>query len=103
MIVDKTQGKLEEIKEFAKKNNLTGKFKRAFSSFENYSKKGFIVTLFDDFAPYSLLFSVSKNKQQVLFGGFIFHGQHDNFGDGGAPTFSVSLSQTKETGWSIHT
>lgn len=34
-------------------------------------------------------------------GGLIFHGKHDNGGDGGAPTFSVSLSPVN--GWSVHT
>jgi len=34
-------------------------------------------------------------------GGLIFHGKHDNGGDGSAPTFSVNLSPTN--GWSIHT
>jgi hypothetical protein len=34
-------------------------------------------------------------------GGVIFHGVHDNGGDGSAPTFSVSL--TPVNGWSIHT
>jgi len=36
-----------------------------------------------------------------LTGGLIFHGKHDNGGDGGAPTFSVSLTST--SGWSVHT
>ena len=34
-------------------------------------------------------------------GGLIYHGTHDNGGDGGAPTFSVNLSPVN--GWSIHT
>jgi hypothetical protein len=34
-------------------------------------------------------------------GGLIYHGQHDNGGDGSAPTFSVNL--TPQYGWSIHT
>lgn len=34
-------------------------------------------------------------------GGIIFHGRHDNGGDGGAPTFSVCMEPTN--GWSIHT
>lgn len=34
-------------------------------------------------------------------GGLLYHGSHDNGGDGGAPTFSVNLSPVN--GWSIHT
>lgn len=34
-------------------------------------------------------------------GGLVFHGKHDGFGSGSAPTFSVCLTATD--GWSIHT
>ena len=34
-------------------------------------------------------------------GGLIFHGAHDGGGDGGPPTFSVSLVPVN--GWSVHT
>ena len=34
-------------------------------------------------------------------GGLIYHGKHDNGGDGGFPTLSVNL--TPQYGWSIHT
>ena len=34
-------------------------------------------------------------------GGLILHGNHDNGGDGGAPTLSMNL--TPVSGWSIHT
>lgn len=49
-----------------------------------------------DFAPYSFGFQAGG-----LVGGFIFHGDHDNRGDGGAPTFSVNISGSY--GWSLHT
>jgi len=49
-----------------------------------------------DFAPYSFSFSIG-----CLQGGVIYHGPHDNGGDGGAPTYSVNLSP--EQGWQIHT
>lgn len=38
---------------------------------------------------------------QCMNGGLLYHGAHDNGGDGGAPTFSVNL--ISEQGWSIHT
>ena len=62
--------------------------------------------LFTDFAPYSFAFTMQRSNANGDYeywfnGGLIFHGPHDNGGDGGAPTFSVNLSP--EHGWSIHT
>lgn len=42
-----------------------------------------------------------ENYKRWFNGGLIYHGTHDNGGDGGAPTFSVNL--TPENGWSVHT
>ena len=101
MIIDNTNDRLNEIKSYAIKNNLLDSFNRAFSRLETHSDKGYIVTLYSDFAPLSMEFSITDNGKHILSGGFIFHGPHDGFGSGRAPTFSVSLS--KETGWSVHT
>lgn len=49
-----------------------------------------------DFAPLSFTWAAGN-----LYGGLIFHGPHDGFGSGGAPTFSVSLDNT--AGWQLHT
>ena len=103
MIIDKSNGRLDEIKEFANKNELTGSFNNIFKSFENYSQKGYDVTLATDFAPLSLMFAIYKDGKYISNGGFIFHGKHDGFGNGSFPTFSVSLSTDKKAGWSIHT
>lgn len=103
MIIDKSNGRLEEIKTYADKHGLTDNFQHTFKSFENYSAKGFDVTLAADFAPLSLIFAVTKDAKLIINGGFIFHGKHDGYGNGSAPTFSVSLSMEKEVGWSIHT
>lgn len=54
--------------------------------------------LFKDFSPQSFTFSMSNIG---LHGGLIYHGRHDNGGDGSAPTFAVSLTPVQ--GWSIHT
>lgn len=65
------------------------------------------VTLFKDFAPHSFEFVkevMYKDESEWNFqynGGLIFHGSHDNGGDGSAPTYSVNL--TPQDGWSIHT
>jgi hypothetical protein len=53
--------------------------------------------LYHDFAPLSFGFGFTKWS---LNGGMIFHGKHDGFGSGSAPTFSVCLNPTD--GWSLH-
>lgn len=73
--------------------------------------------LYADFAPQSFYFWMDLHRDHVrdpsavefdedgftpwFNGGLIFHGSHDNGGDGGAPTFSVNLTPTD--GWSVHT
>lgn len=64
------------------------------------------VVLYSDFAPASFGFSiVSREEPHRLFsnGGVIFHGPHDGWGSGAEPSFSVSLSPSRELAWSIHT
>ena|SRR5690554_1296592 len=103
MIINKTNGRLDEIRTYAKENNLEESFNNAFAILEHASKTGYEVTLGADFAPLSLTFSITNNGELVLNGGMIFHGPHDGYGSGGAPTFSVSTSSNKKVGWSIHT
>ena len=63
--------------------------------------------LWEDFAPYSFRFMMMiRDEDKGGFtdwfnGGLIFHGAHDNGGDGGPPTYSVNLSPTD--GWAVHT
>ncbi len=61
--------------------------------------------LFKDFAPYSFYFVLEKHVEgkwkRWFNGGLIYHGAHDNGGDGGAPTYSVCLTPIR--GWSVHT
>jgi hypothetical protein len=103
MITDKSNSRLDEIKTFAKENNLMESFNETFSRFETYSDKGYTVTLYSDFAPHSLYFEITMNEKFILNGGFIFHGPHDGYGSGGAPTFSVCIDPDDKPGWSIHT
>ena len=103
MIIDKSNGRLDEIKTFAKDNNMLESFNETFPRFENYSDKGYIVTLYSDFAPMSMEFSITDNGRQILYGGLIFHGSHYGYGSGGAPTFSVCIDPDNKPGWSIHT
>jgi hypothetical protein len=103
MIIDKSNGILAEIKAFAKEKNLLENFNNTFSRLENYSDKGNTVNLYSGFAPHSLYFEITMNEKFVLNGGLIFHGSHDGFGSGDAPTFSVCIDPDNKPGWSIHT
>ena len=103
MITDNSNGRLDEIKTFAKENNMLESFNETFSRLETYSDKGYTVTLYSDFAPHSLYFEITLNEKFILNGGFIFHGSHDGYGSGGAPTFSVCIDPDNKPGWSIHT
>lgn len=104
-MTDLTEGKLDEALEFAKKigdDSLQKCLDRLKQVEDNHD--GTIQTnISSDFAPYSFYF-VRYDKQTGDFksnGGIIFHGEHDNGGDGGSPTFSVCLEPVN--GWSIHT
>lgn len=87
MIIDNSNGRLAEIKAFAKEHDLEESFNETFLRLENYSGKGYDVILYSDFAPLSLEFVIKQKERFVLNGGFIFHGTHDGFGNGGVPTF----------------
>lgn len=66
------------------------------------ARPGAKVRLWRDFAPLSFLWSwYLPDGSLGLHGGLIYHGSHDGFGSGGAPTFSVSLDRT--AGWQLHT
>ena len=78
---------------------------------ENYGAD--ILTIYPDYAPLSFSFGLFRRSEKgehviegercqlSMNGGIIFHGKHDNGGDGSAPTFAVSLNPVN--GWSIHT
>jgi hypothetical protein len=54
MITDKSNGRLDEIKTFAKEHDLLESFNETFSRLETYTDKGYTVILYSDFAPHSL-------------------------------------------------
>ena len=107
-MTDLTEGKLDEALKYAEsiKDNSLQKCIDRLKSYEiqrDYRADPIETTITNDFAPYSFYF-VRFNKYNKEFrgnGGIIFHGKHDNGGDGGAPTFSVCLEPC--SGWSIHT
>lgn len=64
------------------------------------------VRLYRDRAPCSFGFVIEKKDaagewRHLFTGGLLYHGAHDGFGSGAAPTLAVTLDPTN--GWSIHT
>jgi len=103
MITDFSNGRLDEIIAFANEHGLTESYEKTFARLERHSHNGCQVKIYSDFAPLYLYFEITRDGQLVLNGGFIFHGPHDGYGNGGAPTFSVCIDPEKQPGWSIHT
>lgn len=107
---DSILGYLNEVKTFAtvvgQLEQLENKLKYL-DTYAEHGQRGMTRTsLWKDFAPYSFEFMVELLQSDggyipYLRGGLIFHGKHDQFGSGGAPTYSVCLKPTD--GWSIHT
>jgi len=61
-------------------------------------------TICNDFAPRSFYFQrMDKNDRNSGNGGIIFHDTTHGIGTHGAPSFSVSLDNSKEPQWEIHT
>jgi hypothetical protein len=103
---DYTEGALAKAISFARERkdpslvkclkNLRVVHNKGYAYEEGYTE------IYQDFAPYSFYFvRYTRGCVRFMNGGIIFHGKHDNGGDGSAPTFSVSL--TPCDGWQIHT
>lgn len=103
MYKDLTDGKLEEAMQFAKIKGLENSLRNCLDGINRHCSPDFDGFLGVDFAPYSFTFAVVNRQTKIckLNGGIIFHGRHNGFGRGSAPTFSVSMSN--EEGWQIHT
>ena len=100
-----------QVKDFAKRKGLLNQLEEHLMHLDTYAEHGnrgkTRCSLFKDFAPYSFRFFVLKKDENDNYkfwfnGGLIYHGPHDNGGDGSFPTLSVNLSSQKH-GWSIHT
>lgn len=65
------------------------------------NRPGTTTEIYNDFAPLSFYFVRKYKGEYSSNGGIMFHGKHDGYGSGSAPTFSVSL--TPVDGWEIHT
>ena len=101
---DLTEGILEKELEYAKSignDTLQQCIDRLKQADENMETE---TTICNDFAPRSFYFQrMDKNDRYSGNGGIIFHGPHDGYGSGSAPSFSVSLDDSKEIRWEIHT
>lgn len=103
---DQTEGKLVETIKFSreiKNPSLIRCIKNLRYAHKNgsYLKDGKTI-IYNDFADKSFYFvRYNKEGEPRGNGGIIFHGTHDNGGNGGAPTFSVNLIPVD--GWQIHT
>ncbi len=98
---------LEEVKAFAERSGRSEQLQKELDYLDEYAgRDNTICQLFKDFAPQSFAFTMQRKNDEGkwvkwFIGGLIFHGAHDNGGDGLAPTLSVNL--TPQDGWAIHT
>ena len=99
---------LQKAREFAAKIGKTESLEKNIKLLDEWGKEFSFpmrCRLMSDFAPHSFYWILEREKSGVwefyMNGGLIYHGPHDNGGDGGEPTLSVSLQP--HHGWSIHT
>jgi|WetSurSiteA1Bulk_404760.scaffolds.fasta_scaffold32458_2 hypothetical protein len=104
---DLTGGRLDEILRYAERigdESLQNCLTRLCQGDKTeYYEEGTETVVMNDFAPKSFYFERRSKDDKIVYlnGGIIYHGPHDGFGSGSAPTFSVSLTPCK--GWEIHT
>lgn len=101
---DLTEGKLDLELEYAKSIGNDTLQKCIDKLKENDWHFDAETSISNDFAPRSFYFQrINKYDKQLVNGGIIFHGPHDGYGSGSAPSFSVSIDDSKEIRWQIHT
>jgi hypothetical protein len=113
MIVDMSNGKLEEVKATARKMGPDAEesLKDQLDYLDNYMLHGEHPTtcrVFSDFAPHSLYFElVMTDSESRIFNGGIIYSGPGLPSNGSAPSFTVSLDDDAAAGkkhmWSIHT
>lgn len=111
MIEHHNRDYFEQVKDFAEQTGQWDQLKEKLdylNTYADHERKGLTkCVLYKDFAPYSFEFCMLRKDMETgeyrrwFNGGLIYHGDHDNGGDGSAPTFSVNLNPV--SGWSIHT
>ena len=98
---------LSAAREFARRNGQLENLEEKLKYLGSYSDKRTLCFLSPDGAPYSfnvVMFVWDEDTddwKNWFQGGLIYHGTHDNGGDGSAPTFSVNLNPVN--GWAFHT
>jgi len=100
---DYARERLKEALAHAKKHKLKRSLSESLSCLHAIAKNcnGY-VDLCTDFAPLSFTWGIINSSGHcTLNGGLIFHGPHDGYGDGSAPTYTVSLDPSH--GWQLHT
>lgn len=95
----------DKVKKWAEENNLMPELQKELDYLANFGGEPNYTEcqLFSDFAPQSFYFEMMRNGKRWFNGGLIFHGPHDNGGDGGVPTFSVCLTPDTKPHWQVHT
>ena len=110
MLKIQNQEHYDRVIEFAEKAGRMEQLQERLDYLDTYAEHGdrgkTQCVLGYDWAPYSFNFTMlvrgdNGEYKHWFNGGLIFHGQHDNGGDGSSPTFAVCLNPTD--GWSIHT
>lgn len=110
MIKVQNQAHYDAIVAFAEEAGLKDQLDCKLKYLDEYAEHGdrgkSQCLLYADFAPHSFGFTMQVRGDDAEYrtwfvGGLIFHGSHDNGGDGSFPTLAVSLSPS--TGWQVHT
>lgn len=112
MLVVRDKAHLQEVMVFAEKIGKKDQLQKKLDYLGSYGGDTDKVraVLDRDFSPYSFVFSVYRRDPTTGFfdfdkrwfnGGLLYHGSHDSYGSGSAPTFAVTVEPTD--GWSIHT
>ena len=105
MLVVKDQGYFDKVVAWAKEQGLMHELQKQLDYLANYggTPDYTLCYLYKDYAPQSFSFDIERTGQHWMRGGLIFHGPHDNGGDGGMPTLSVSLNPDTKPHWEVHT
>jgi hypothetical protein len=105
MLKIRNQEYFDSVVKFAEDNGLKAELQEQLDYLANYGGTPDYTecVLFRDFAPQSFQFELLRKGQHWMSGGLIFHGPHDNGGDGGMPTLSVSLNPDTKPHWQVHT
>lgn len=117
LVIDGIEDYLAEVRAYADKIGMREQLEKELTRLDTYAEHGergkTRCLLGKDWAPYSFAGvmqihkrtpegSLAQHDYEHFFTfGLIFHGSHDNGGDGSAPTFAVNL--TPVNGWALHT